>query len=102
MPQRGIEAAPTRPPDERRRAREQADRLAAATAAAVPADRGVTNAETVAQLQRLSEVPGGHLDLVTLGLERAHDRPHDQDVRAVGQVDPDAHARTTSSTWSRV
>jgi hypothetical protein len=50
----------------------------------------------------LGEVSRGDLDLMAVRLERAHDRPHDQHVRAVRQVDPDAHARITSSTCSRV
>src|SRR5215218_1973927 len=80
----------------------QAERLVGEPPAAVTADRRVLDAEAVAQLERLGEVACGDLDLVTVGAHRLDQRAHDQHVGTVGQVDPDAHAATTSRIWSSV
>jgi hypothetical protein len=61
----------------------------------VAADGGVLDAEALAQLERLGEVASRHADLVTILVQRLDQRAHDEHVRAVGQIDPDAHLRRT-------
>ena len=56
-------------------------------------DRRVLDAEALAQLERLREVARGDLDLVPVRAHRLDQRPHHEHVRAVGQIDPDAHER---------
>jgi hypothetical protein len=43
------------------------------------------------QLQCLRVLAGGDLDLGPALAQQPDQRPEDQDVRRVGQVDPDAH-----------
>ncbi len=50
----------------------------------------------LAQLQGLGEVARGDLHLVAVLAHRPDQRAHDEHVGGVGQVDPDAHASTTS------
>ena len=61
------------------------------------ADRGVLDAEALAQLERLGEVARGHAHLVAVRLQPLDHGPHDEHVGAVGEVDPDAHRATDGS-----
>ena len=70
---------------------ELADRLAERRAAAVPPDRCRVDPVQLEQLQRLRVLARGDLDLVTALAEQPDQRLEDQDVRRVGEVDPDAH-----------
>ena len=90
--------APARPAREREAARGEPDGLAAAAAAAVMADRRVLDPEALAELERLGEVARGHLHLVPVLAHRLDQRPQHQDVRAVGQIDPDTHRSASYPT----
>src|SRR5689334_20211624 len=59
-------------------------------AAAMVADRRVVDPEALEQPQRLREVARGDEHLVAAGPQDVDDGPHDEHVRRVGQVDPDA------------
>ena len=48
-------------------------------------------APVLEQLERVRQRPRGELDLVAVRLEQLDQRPQDEHVRRVGQVDPDAH-----------
>jgi hypothetical protein len=93
-----VEAPPPAPARQRPAAGGQPEPLADAPLAAVAADDCVLEAVAFAELDRLREVARSHLHLVTVLPHRLNQRAHDEDVRAVGQVDPDAHASTTSRT----
>jgi hypothetical protein len=55
-------------------------------------DDGVAHPEAVQQAERLGEVACGDRDVVALGAQGGDDRAQHEHVRAVGEVDPDAHA----------
>jgi hypothetical protein len=80
-----------RPAHERGRARREARRLGAEPPAAVVPDLGVRDAEALAQLDRLCEVARGHTHVVAVRMQALDHGPHDEHVRAVREVDPDAH-----------
>ena len=63
--------------------------------AAVVADRRVRDAQALAQLDRLGEVARGHAHLVAVRAQALDHRAHDEHVRAVREVDPDAHRMRT-------
>ena len=67
----------------------------AETLTAMAADRGMGDRKPFAQLEGLREVAGGHADLVSIGAQALYERAHDEHVRAVREVDPDAHRRKT-------
>jgi len=56
-------------------------------------NRGVGDPEALTQRERLSEVTRGDLDLVTFRAQALDHRSHDQHVRAVRQIDPNAHLK---------
>ncbi len=58
-------------------------------------DRGVRDAQALAQLDRLREVARRHAHVVAVRGQALDHRTHDQDMGAVRQVDPDAHPRKT-------
>ena len=57
------------------------------------ADRRVRNPEALAQRDRLGEVAGSHPHLVAVVAQALDHRPHHEHVRAVCQIDPDAHLK---------
>ncbi len=61
--------------------------------------------QALAQLERLGEVARGHPHLVAVRAQPLDHRAHDEHVRAVREVDPDAHAERTVTTrraiWQR-
>ena len=60
-------------------------------------------AEALAQLERLGEVARGHRDVVAVGAQALDHGAHDEHVRAVREIDPDAHrARTVTLRDRRV
>ena len=59
-------------------------------AAMVP-DRGVGDVQALAQLERLCEVARGYANVVPVRMQTLDHRAHDEHVRAVCEVDPDAH-----------
>src|SRR3954470_9370787 len=61
------------------------------------ADGRVLDAVALAQRQRLREVARRYLHLVAVRAHPVDQRAEDQDVRAVGEAYPDAHAAMTSS-----
>jgi hypothetical protein len=95
MPEREVKAPSAGwaggPFHERKRAIGQAARLGAEAGAPVAADRRVRDPEAVAQSERLGEVARGYLHLMAVGGQPLDDRPHDEHVRRVGEVDPDPH-----------
>jgi len=80
-----------RPADERGRARGETPELGRQPLAAMVSDRGVGDAQALAQLDRLRKVARGHAHVVTICPQALDHRAHDEHMRAVGQVDPDAH-----------
>ena len=62
-------------------------------AAAVVADRRVVDPEALEQPERLREVARGDEHLVAARAQHVDDRPHDEHVRGVGEIDPDAQGR---------
>ena len=84
-----------RPAHERCRARRQSERLGAQALAAVAPDRRVRDAKALAQLERLGEVARGHAHVVAVRSQALDHGAHDQHVRAVREIDPDAHGRRT-------
>ena len=70
-------------------------RLRADALAAVMADGRVVDPEALAQLERLGEVAGGHVDLVPVGLQELDQRAQHEHVGAVGEIDPDAHGASS-------
>jgi membrane protein DedA with SNARE-associated domain len=56
-------------------------------------NRGVGDPEALTERKRLSEVTRGDLDLVTFRVQALDHRSHDQHVRAVRQIDPNAHLK---------
>ena len=59
------------------------------------ADDGVRKVEAFAELNGLGEVPSRDPDVVAFADKALRDRPHDEYVGAVCQVDPDAHGNAT-------
>jgi hypothetical protein len=53
----------------------------------------VLDPEPLAQRDRLREVACRHTNFVPVSLQQLDHRPHHQHVRAVRQVDPNAHRR---------
>ncbi len=107
--EREVESAPARKPPELEGATGKADRLVGPRRAAVVSDREMADPEPVAELERLGEVAGGDLHLMSLLLQAPDHRCEHQHVRRVGEVDPDLHgaqaaasAATTSSAIARV
>ena len=92
MPEGEVEGAVAAPPaHERGRALRQAEGLGRHTAATVAPDDLVLHAEALAQLHGLGEVARGDAHLGPPRPQRVDDRPHDEHVGAVGQVNPDPH-----------
>src|SRR3954452_25043043 len=65
--------------------------LAATAPAAAAADHADAQPEALGQPDRLGEVARGDVDLGAAGPQALDHRVQDEDVRAVRQVDPDAH-----------
>jgi hypothetical protein len=57
------------------------------------ADHRVGDIQALAQLDRLGEVASGHANVVPGAAQSLDDRAHHKHVRAVREVDPDAHWR---------
>jgi membrane protein DedA with SNARE-associated domain len=57
------------------------------------ANHGRVEPEALRKLDRLREVTGGERNLVPFRAQTSDDRPHDERVWAVGEVDPDSHRR---------
>ncbi len=55
-------------------------------------DRRVRDPEALTQRERLGEVARGHPNLVTIRTQALDHRPHHKHMRAVRQIDPNAHA----------
>jgi len=58
-------------------------------------DRRVLDLQPLAELECLGEIARRHPHLVAILAQALDQRPHDEDMRAVRQVDPDAHLRRT-------
>src|SRR5271156_4532145 len=56
-------------------------------------NRGVGDPEALTQRERLSEITRGDLDLVTFRVQVLDHGPHHEHVRAVCQIDPNAHLK---------
>ena len=94
---RFAEAAQRQPPRHRARLAERAG-----AAMSRPNDV-MRDSVQLEQLQGLREVARRHLDLVAVLLEQPQQRPEEEDVRRVGDVDPDPHrSETIRSVWTRV
>ena len=94
MPEGEVEAAGPRA--QRASAVERETRptpFAASAPAAVAADDRVVDPEALEQPERLGEVARGDLHLVPLRAQDLDDRAQHEHVRAVREVDPDAHPR---------
>ena len=91
--EREVDPPPARPARERARARDEPDPLGGEPAAPVMADRGVVDPEALEQPERLREVARGDEHLVAAAPERVDHGSHDEHVRRVREVDPDAQGR---------
>ena len=69
--------------------------LPSAEAPPWPADRRRLDPVQLEQLHRLRVLARGHLDLVPALAQQPDQRPEDEHVRRVREVDPDAHLRAT-------
>jgi len=89
--ERAVEALPPRPAEQLAHAAGGSERLVAPPHAAVAADHEMRATPIFEQLDRVRQRPRGQRDLVPRRLEALHERPQDDHVCRVGEVDPDAH-----------
>ena len=80
-----------------RRPGRRRERLADPACASVLADRRVRVAPVVEELGRVREWPRGEGHLVTARLQQLDQWPQDDDMRRVGQVDPDVRHQSGRS-----
>ena len=89
--ERAVEALSARPAEQLAHAVGGRERLVAPVHAAVAADDEMGPAPVLEQLDRVGERPRRQRDLVARRLEPLDERPQDDHVCRVGEVDPDAH-----------
>ena len=90
--ERDVEPPRSREPPQGAKARAHCARLAGTRRARVRRpEHGVLEPGVLEQLERLGEIAGRDRDVVPACLEELDDRPEEDDMRRVGDVDPDAH-----------
>ena len=86
----------------RRRARQEAEALGTQALAPVAPQPVCSTPSRRHRPRRLGEVASGDRDVVSARAQDVDHRSHDQDVGAVGQVDPDAHGHPRTSHRTKV